>query len=170
MYYVYKHIRPDTNECFYIGRGSKRRAWTLFGGRAPYFKKYIEELRKLGLRPIIEIIQDNLTEDEAIHLEKMLVENTPGLINKLPGGVNSVRGLKWTEEQKIAARKPKPPGFGNKISKSLHGYKQTDEHRQAIRDGMRKGNRQAEQSARAKAQWEARKRQQGTLLRREDDV
>lgn len=140
MYYVYKHIRPDTSECFYLGRGSRRRAWS-FTGRPQYYQQYLDSLRAQGLEPVVEIVKDGLTLEESISLEAELSKHISTLINLLPGGVNSVKGLKWTEEQCKKQRRPKPEGFGAKMSAALKGRKMSEEQKEAIRKGMAKGNR-----------------------------
>lgn len=156
MFYVYKHIRPDTNVCFYIGHGCKKRAWTMYG-RSYRHKAVLDELQSLGLSVVVEIVAEFETAEESMSLEKELVETTPNLINILPGGVPSVRGLKWTEEQCQKQRKPKPEGFGNRVSKSLTGRTLSEEHKQAIRDGMKRGNRLgkggAKSTERLKEKW-----------------
>jgi len=61
-FYVYQHIRLDTNEVFYVGKGSGKRAQSK--RRNIYWRNIV---KKYGYR--IEIIKENLTEQEAFQLE-----------------------------------------------------------------------------------------------------
>jgi hypothetical protein len=69
-YYVYCHKNPETLEIFYIGKGTKKRAYKK-DGRGKYWINYVN---KYGL-PIIEFLYGNLNEDEAIKIEKELLEH-----------------------------------------------------------------------------------------------
>jgi hypothetical protein len=63
MFYVYAHLDPLTNEVRYIGKGKDRRAWS-FSHRKGHQKNWINYLKNLGLKPIVQIIIDNLSESE----------------------------------------------------------------------------------------------------------
>lgn len=65
-YYVYEHIKLDDNTCIYVGKGSGRRAWTK--ARNPLHDEIVE---KVGIR--VNIIQDNLSEEEAFKLEREII-------------------------------------------------------------------------------------------------
>lgn len=73
-YYVYSWVNPDTNTPFYIGKGTDTRATNFHqSGRCEnkrqklFNKGYTNE-------QIVNIIQKNLTEKEALILEKQLIE------------------------------------------------------------------------------------------------
>jgi hypothetical protein len=77
-YYVYQYIDPRNNLPFYIGKGKGKRYQThLFetADNTENLKKYayIQGLRNKGLMPTIEIVLDNLSEDQAYHLEESLI-------------------------------------------------------------------------------------------------
>lgn len=90
MAYVYKHIRKDTNEVFYIGIGSDKnynRANSK-SGRNKYWKRIIN---KVGYE--IEIICDNISWKEALDIEIKLIKqygrkdlNEGTLVNMTNGG------------------------------------------------------------------------------------
>ena len=66
-FYVYVHIRLDNNTVFYVGKGTKNRAYNLDRGD---FHNSVRE--KYGCR--VEIIKDNLTESQAFRLESKMIK------------------------------------------------------------------------------------------------
>ncbi len=67
-YYIYQHIRLDSQTVFYIGKGKNQRAWTKHG-RNSYWNNIV---KKHGY--YVQIIQDNLSESEAYNIEKSLIK------------------------------------------------------------------------------------------------
>jgi hypothetical protein len=97
--YIYKHIRTDKNEVFYIGIGNNKRAWQV--GRNRIWDGIVSKTDY-----IVEIIQDNLSYEEAIELEKYYIKlygrrdlGTGTLANLTEGGEGLV-GLVRTDEHK----------------------------------------------------------------------
>lgn len=66
-YYVYVHRKKTTHEIFYVGKGVKTRGW----GIRSRSKMWYNVTNKHGV--LSEIIFDNLTEDEALTIEKELI-------------------------------------------------------------------------------------------------
>lgn len=66
-YYVYRWYDLDTNETFYIGKGTNGRL-NVVAGRSKAFTKYYNEHNCAS-----EKIQDNMSEEEAYQLEKDLI-------------------------------------------------------------------------------------------------
>jgi hypothetical protein len=101
MAYVYKHIRLDTNEVFYIGIGkNKSRAYSKTH-RNEYWHSIVN---KAGYS--IEIIEDGITWQEAVLKEIELIEyygrkdkGIGTLVNMTNGGDGAV-GLIHSEESK----------------------------------------------------------------------
>ena len=118
-YYLYYHKNPLTKELFYIGIGTNKRAWDFISGRNSHYKNYI---KKHG-EPIVDIIKENLTKEEACSLEmeyiakygRKGIESNGILLNKSIGGEIIALGNKFTEEQKL------------KIKNSHLGKKQSEE-------------------------------------------
>lgn len=118
-YYLYYHKNPITKELFYIGIGTNKRAWDFTSGRNSHYKNYI---KKHG-EPIVDIIKENLTKEEACSLEiefiakygRKGIEPDGILLNKSIGGEITALGNKFTEEQKL------------KIKNSHLGKKQSEE-------------------------------------------
>lgn len=105
-YYIYYHIDPRNRLPKYIGKGSGRRAFQLRRRNTKHLE-WIQELKQLGLEPIIEI--GNRFEDERVcyKIEKKEI----ALVTKL--GVNllniSAGGLGWggrlaTQNKQVNAR------------------------------------------------------------------
>jgi hypothetical protein len=131
-YYIYFHKNPKTYEIFYVGLGSHilyqkyKRAEDL-KKRGKHYKYYIE---KYG-NPIIEIIHDNLSQEEACLLEIKYIsqygrkkyETNGILVNKSLGGQGGKQGVIVTKETRLKQSLKlkgvlKPKGFGDKISKN----------------------------------------------------
>ena len=66
-FYVYVHIRKDNNTVFYVGKGTKNRAYDLDRGN---FHNGV--CKEHGCR--VEIIKDNLTESQAFRLESKMIK------------------------------------------------------------------------------------------------
>lgn len=62
-YYVYQHVRLDTEAVFYVGKGRDKRAYTK-SGRSQYWQNIVG---KAGHR--VEIVHAQLTEQESLDLE-----------------------------------------------------------------------------------------------------
>jgi hypothetical protein len=74
-YYVYSITDPLTCQPFYIGKGSKKRAWshTSKDAKSKRVRDKISSIRKRGQEPIVKIIQDQLDEVAAYELEGSLI-------------------------------------------------------------------------------------------------
>ncbi len=73
-YYVYVYIDPRNFEEFYYGKGKgNRKAAHLHDDGDSEKTKIIREITKEGLEPIIKVIAKNLTESEALLVEKTLI-------------------------------------------------------------------------------------------------
>lgn len=104
MAYVYKHIRNDTNEIFYIGIGSDdchRRAYDEV--RRNKFWKAVRD--KSGFR--VEIISDGLTWKQACRKEVRLIKKIGrrdlglGPLTNLTDGGQGANGVVLSDEIKI---------------------------------------------------------------------
>ena len=155
-YCVYRHIRPDKDEVFYIGKavsGSKRPYNSGCSRRSDFWKKIVDKNNgKYG----VEIIMDNLTEEEAFLKEIEFIElygrkdlGTGTLCNMTYGG-EGPSGRKHSEESKLkmseshkgkvlsevtksklseaAKGRVLTKEWKDKISNSQKGKKLTDEH------------------------------------------
>ena len=79
-YYVYRHIRLDNNKVFYIGKGSKNRAYSK-QNRNQYWHNIVNSV---GYK--VEILKENLSEQEAFDLEAGLIKSIKPEANFTLGG------------------------------------------------------------------------------------
>ncbi len=143
MAYVYRHIRLDKNEPFYIGIGSdknykrakdwhaRNKIWKSITSRSDY---------------VIEILFDNITweyacqkEIEFISLYKRIIDN--GILANLSTGGEGNLGIKRTKEaiEKTANGKrgtKLSEDVKKRISEKLKGRKLTEETKQKMRERM----------------------------------
>lgn len=137
MAYVYKHIRKDTNEVFYIGIGIRlSRVYSKYS-RNKFWKNIV---RRVGFE--YEIIDSDMSWESACELEKKLIKhygrrdlNEGTLVNMTDGGDGVINRKGWThsEETKL------------KISKANKGRKATDEAIK-INSECHKGLKQSDES------------------------
>ena len=82
-FYVYKYIDPRNNQIIYIGKGKgNRRFYHLnkvknnptLNNFKNYFLNTIKSILKSGLEPEIIIIENGMTQINALLLEKQLIE------------------------------------------------------------------------------------------------
>ena len=92
-YYVYVHKDCSTGEVFYVGKGYGRRAWSTKSRNSRWESK----VASLSNGWQAEIVQDNLSEDEAFNLEVSLIDKYGGpeaiggkLTNESLGGESSL--------------------------------------------------------------------------------
>jgi hypothetical protein len=116
-YYIYFHINPLKKEVFYVGKGCNKRAFSK-NGRNDFWKNIV---KKYGY--IIDIIEENLTEQESLDREIFYIKKIGRkdlglgpLVNMSDGGENG--------NNRIRSIKHK-----NNLSKSLKGRKYTDEYK-----------------------------------------
>ena len=136
-FYVYKHIRLDTEEVFYVGKGAAKRAWRTKSRNELWYNI----VNKAGYR--VEIVKDNLSETESFELETKLIKSyrNQGLskANMTDGG-EGFSGGRHNEEsrKKIGVANKRNIGIKrtkstkDKISKSLEDNKLSKEHKSQI--------------------------------------
>ncbi len=129
-FYVYRHIRLDTNTPFYIGKGRKRRAYKK-SGRNLYWKN-IQKNSEYK----VEILQKKLTEEEALLKEIKLIKLYKSLgycEANLTFGGEGVSGYKWTVKQKQEHSLRMKVYNKQHVGKShARGYKHTKEAKKRI--------------------------------------
>jgi hypothetical protein len=130
-YYVYEHWRPDTDVCFYVGKGKGRRANDMRRGRNRHHKFIQAKLSSMGMVVEVRLVEGNLTESEAfsLEIERIAFWRSSGadLVNMTNGG-DGTSGLRHTEERK------------KKISLQTKGRKMSLEARAKISAAL-KGNK-----------------------------
>ena len=96
MYYTYGHYKADSKELFYIGKGSKDRAYER-DSRSDYWRNIVAKHDYT-----VEVLAHWPTEEEAFQHEKFLIEcfrDLTVLCNLTDGG-EGCSGYVWTDEQK----------------------------------------------------------------------
>jgi len=104
MYSVYKHIRPDTNQVFYVGRGTKQRSNSK-GKRNIFWQNIV---KKNNGNFTIEIIKEDLSLEESNKLEIELIKfygrkdlGLGTLVNLTDGG-DGINNLTLEARQRIS--------------------------------------------------------------------
>ena len=137
-YYIYRHIRKDTNVPFYIGRGKRNHDATSFNkeysrafaraSRSDFWKKI-----KAKTDYEVEIVLDDLTQAESIVKEIELitlygrVKNGGTLCNLTDGG-EYFDGREFSEEERLQIRV--------RCYKRRKGQPLSEEHKDKIRSSM----------------------------------
>lgn len=117
MFYVYRHIRSDTNLPFYVGKGQKTRAWST-KGRTTYWLNNA----KYGYR--VEIVSNFKDESDALEFEKKLIllYKSFGFCKaNLADGGKGTSGFKLSKETK------------DKIRCKLLGTRLSEEHKSKLK-------------------------------------
>lgn len=139
MAYLYRHIRLDKNEPFYIGIGKDddsnfKRAY--YKSKQKRNKIWIDIINKTSYK--VEILFENLFWEEACEKEKEFISlygrlniNTGILANMTDGGEGTF-GLKWSEESKL-----KNNIRLKKIKKYWQDKTFTENHKQNISNALK---------------------------------
>jgi len=128
MAYVYRHIRLDKNEPFYIGIGSDEHYYrsTAKAHRNKIWKGIVSRTEYK-----VQIISDNITFEESKEKEKEFISLYgrinlgTGILCNLTDGGDGIIGQVFTQEHR------------QKISESNKGRKLSDEHRRKLRESGR---------------------------------
>lgn len=161
-FYVYVHRRKSDGSVFYVGKGKGGR-YKRKQGRSEYWHR---TANRHGWE--CEIVFPNLTEQCAFSIEKALISSIDGLVNLCTGGEGAA-GIPKSEAWKAAAserfkgknnpmygrgqplsedhkrkigdsnRKPKPEGFGEKISSILKGRRMTESQKAKLKGSRNVG-------------------------------
>jgi hypothetical protein len=103
-FYVYEHWRPDTDTCFWVGKGTGDRAYRFKRNRS--YNQVIDALASSGMCAEVRLVRSGLTEFEALSIECERISfwraASTGLTNRTNGGEGN-RGMFVSEEtrQKI---------------------------------------------------------------------
>lgn len=112
MYYVYAHIKKD-GDIFYIGKGKGKRAWVK-SGRSKYWNNIINKYQY-----DVIILKDNLSESEALMLEKQYISQVKTLCNLTEGG-EGISGFKFSHDS-LKKKSISALGNKNKLGKTSIG-------------------------------------------------
>lgn len=122
QWYVYKHVRLDKNEPFYIGIGSTKNYARAF---SKSIRNNIWEKITNKTEYSVEILYENLTIEEAKSIEVELISKygkikTGGILSNITDGGDGVSGMKHSEETKnIIKEKRKNQIFSDETKNHL---------------------------------------------------
>jgi NUMOD3 motif len=126
-FYIYQHLKADTNEIFYVGKGNKKRAYSY--NRGDYWKRVVA---KHGL--IVQIIYQDLDEETAFKLEIETIQQYRSqgikLVNMTDGG-EGTSGRITTDESRINYSKSRL-GSKNPMYRKTHNPEIIEKIRQAL--------------------------------------
>lgn len=151
-FYVYEHWRLDRDECFYVGKGKGRRAYSM-GWRNPHHKAIQAKVVREGFAIEVRMVATGMAEDDAFALERERIlfwrEAGVDLSNITDGGggifnpsdiarksisdanKNRVWSLLSRQKISIASRgKKRSPETIEKVAASLRGKKHSIERRE----------------------------------------
>lgn len=101
-FYIYAYVDPRTNEIFYIGKGKNKRAEDHLTDKKESNKvARINELRKLGLKPRIELVRHGIESNkEAERIESSCIDiiGVNNLTNEIRGKGSKSYGRKTLDE------------------------------------------------------------------------
>lgn len=86
-FYVYEHWRPDTDVCFYVGKGQGDRHRKM-SARNKWHKSIVAKLKRLGLSVEVRFVARHLSESDAHDMERKRIASYPAgaLVNLTLGG------------------------------------------------------------------------------------
>lgn len=122
-YYVYEHWRLDKDECFYVGKGCRGRAYTT-SKRGAHWNNIVAKLERIGSGYEVRMVATGMSEKEAFKLERERISfwrDKVDLANKTDGG-DGTSGMRHTSESKAkmsAARIGNKNAVGSKHSKEF---------------------------------------------------
>lgn len=155
-FYVYEHWRTDKNTCFYVGKGCRRRAWTM-ANRPKHHVNLQHKLRRNGAAVVVQIFAEDLSEEQAFTLERQRIAYYRGLgadlLNRTDGGEGPT-GLRLSEEAKA------------KISAARKGKVLSAEHRAKLAEGQRRRFSRPEELQKLKERNRGRKASPETIEKR----
>src|SRR6266446_2349347 len=86
-YYVYAYFDPRSYEMLYVGKGKGSRKNAHLPNKVGTAKeRQIHEIQRAGLKPLIRVVAANLSEDQALLVEKALIWRTGGSLTNVSGG------------------------------------------------------------------------------------
>ncbi len=138
MFYTYAHIRNDSGQVFYIGKGSKRRAWTKFNRNDQWCRIAKKHGYSVKILSNWETAKDALSHE--IFLIACLRDIGIALCNQTQGGEGLVNPTLETR-QKMSARISEAhakPETREKMSKSAKLKFKNQSEREKVSNGLRR--------------------------------
>lgn len=123
-FHVYEHWRPDKDVCFYVGKGSRKRAFSLTRKENKHHQRIVAKLARLGMCVEVRLVGSALSEPAAfsLEIERIAFWRSVGanIVNRTSGGEGAVgcsRSIETRAKIGIAQKgRPKPTMRGKKLS------------------------------------------------------
>lgn len=127
IFYVYEHWRPDRDECFYVGKGKKNRAYVT-DKRNAHHKAIRQKLERLGMAFDIKIVASGLSEDEAFNIERERIAFWRSQGNDLANMTDGGEGFTGGRHGKFVR---------DRMSKNRTGHATSEETRKKISEALK---------------------------------
>lgn len=86
-YYVYAYLDPRNYEMLYVGKGKGSRKYAHLPNKAgTATERRIHEIERAGREPVVRVVAVNLTEEQALLVEKALIWRTGESLTNVSGG------------------------------------------------------------------------------------
>jgi hypothetical protein len=151
IFYIYEHWRLDRDECFYVGKGSGRRAYDM-SCRNQHHKAIQSKLNRIGFAMEVRIVACGLSEQDAYVLEceriKYWIEVGVDIANRTYGGEgvrypkSAVHKAKLAEATRNMSQKQRL-----QIADAQRNMSQEQRDKRAEKARMQNANMTAEQKA-----------------------
>ena len=95
-YYVYAYFDPRNYEMLYVGKGRGSRKYAHLHDKSGSAKeRRIHEIKRAGLEPLIRVVASNLTDEQALLVEKALLWRTGESLTNVSGAISlAILGLR----------------------------------------------------------------------------
>lgn len=127
-FYVYEHWRPDTDACFYVGKGKGNRAWRFSKHKSnKHYTSILKKLAALGMCVEVRMVANGMSDSSALALEisRIAFWRSAGVrLANLTDGGDGAAGYRHTIEARVRIgaknkeRVPSPETL-TKMSKSM---------------------------------------------------
>lgn len=142
-FYVYEHIRPDTGEVFYVGKGAGVRAYCINRPENKHYQFIVAKLARLGLDVAVRWVAEGLSELAAFELERSLIKKhgrsdlfLGPLANQTDGGDGSQGAVVSAATRALLSKQrrgiPKSPEHRAKLAEHCRALGKTKEARDRL--------------------------------------
>jgi hypothetical protein len=130
-YYVYEHWRLDRDECFYVGKGQGKRAFSM-KNRNKHHQAIVAKLGRMGSSFEVRMVAVGLSEKEAFDLEKTRIAFWRAVkvdLTNLTNGGEGISGYHHTAETRKNLSE-----FNKGMPAAFKGRKHSEETKKILSD------------------------------------
>jgi hypothetical protein len=127
-FYVYTLADPWTKAVFYVGKGKGKRAWQhvheVRRGKVnnPAKTERIQAILKRRREPLVELVQQHMSELDALSLEERLIATLPNLTNIDAKGLPSAGRFDLRKWLAMVETWPNGPDFPGMYNGHIHAH------------------------------------------------